>query len=265
MRPSPSTSATSPSRAAPSSRAMIVRIVSPRGARRRARPRGRARSAPQVRGRRCRRRSTSGLVEVTWPSTRCGSGVVKTSSVGRFGMCSMPSTVSKRAAIQRAARQQADGEVGARAAVVERVEAALGEPLRRRRSSVSARRVQAATRVVLVEPQHVHRAAARAWRAPRRRLEVGMDERRPRRASGTGAIVQLVVAAADDLAGLLDRGSWSRPARTGRGRRAGRGRPGPESAMRAARCSTEREHAVAVPLRHEARACPRARTRSARA
>ena len=29
--------------------------------------------------------STSGFVDVTWPSVRTGSGVVNTSSVGRFG------------------------------------------------------------------------------------------------------------------------------------------------------------------------------------
>ena len=44
--------------------------------------------------------STSGIEAVTCPSTRAGSGDVKTSSVGRFGMCSMPSAVLKRAACQ---------------------------------------------------------------------------------------------------------------------------------------------------------------------
>ena len=44
--------------------------------------------------------STSGLVDVTVPSVRSGSGVVKISSVGRLGMCSIPSTVWKRAARQ---------------------------------------------------------------------------------------------------------------------------------------------------------------------
>ena len=34
--------------------------------------------------------STSGLVDVTWPSVRTGSGVVKTSSVGRFGKWRQP-------------------------------------------------------------------------------------------------------------------------------------------------------------------------------
>ena len=48
--------------------------------------------------------STSGLLEaLTTPSTRDGSGEVKTSSVGRFGMCGMPSAVEKRAACHMAA------------------------------------------------------------------------------------------------------------------------------------------------------------------
>ena len=43
----------------------------------------------------------SGLVEVTTPSTRSGSGVVNTSSVGMLGWCSIPSAVSNLAASQR--------------------------------------------------------------------------------------------------------------------------------------------------------------------
>ena len=46
--------------------------------------------------------STSGFDDATTPSTRDGSGEVKTSSVGRFGMCGMPSAVEKRAACQLA-------------------------------------------------------------------------------------------------------------------------------------------------------------------
>ena len=41
--------------------------------------------------------SASGRVEATTPSVRAGSGVVNTSSLGRFAMCTMPSTVSPRA------------------------------------------------------------------------------------------------------------------------------------------------------------------------
>lgn len=43
--------------------------------------------------------SASGLVALTTPSTRSGSGVANVSSVGRLGTCSIPSTVSKEAAI----------------------------------------------------------------------------------------------------------------------------------------------------------------------
>ena len=39
--------------------------------------------------------TTSGLVERTTPSVRCGSGQLKTSSDGRLGMCTRPSTVVK--------------------------------------------------------------------------------------------------------------------------------------------------------------------------
>ena len=46
--------------------------------------------------------STSGLLDATTPSTRDGSGEVKTSSVGRLGMCGMPSAVEKRAACHEA-------------------------------------------------------------------------------------------------------------------------------------------------------------------
>ena len=41
-----------------------------------------------------------GLVEVTSPSTRSGSGVVNTSSVGMLGWCSMPSAFVNLAASQ---------------------------------------------------------------------------------------------------------------------------------------------------------------------
>ena len=42
---------------------------------------------------------TSGFVARTTPSVRCGSGAPKISSDGRLGMWTMPSTVSKRAAM----------------------------------------------------------------------------------------------------------------------------------------------------------------------
>ena len=42
----------------------------------------------------------SGAVERTTPSARRQSGLVKTSSVGMFGMCSMPASVCIRAQVQ---------------------------------------------------------------------------------------------------------------------------------------------------------------------
>ena len=64
---------------------------------------------------------TSGLVAVTTPSTRCGSGVVNTSSVGMFGAWTIPSIVLKRAADHSALRQQADRQVGTRTLEPQRV------------------------------------------------------------------------------------------------------------------------------------------------
>ena len=134
----------------------------PAPCRRRSARRARPRSAPAGRARRSRRPARAACVEVTWPSARSGSGVVNTSSVGRFGMCSMPSTVSKRAACQRDAGQQADRQVGAR-----RPRSAARRSARSvRRSATADERVGARAprrdRVVLVEPQHVQQLARRA-------------------------------------------------------------------------------------------------------
>ena len=101
MRPSRSTSAISPSRAAPSSRAQIVRIVSAAVSASICTARPPSKRTLQL-AHDGAVRSTSGLVELTVPSTRAGSGEVKTSSVGMFGMCTSPSARSKRAAAQRA-------------------------------------------------------------------------------------------------------------------------------------------------------------------
>ena len=76
-------------------------------------------------------RSTSGFVEVTWPCVRSGSGVVKTSSVGRFGKCRSPSAVVKSAAhhLCVGSMPTVSSVPGPRSS--NRVEAVLGEPLRR--------------------------------------------------------------------------------------------------------------------------------------
>ena len=109
MRPSRSTSATSPSRAAPSSFATRARSTSAFSSASicTARP-------PSKRTRRPRTTvpsTSSGFVAVTTPSVRVGSGVVKTSSVGRFGLKTTPSTVVEPGA------SPANCEVGSRPTV----------------------------------------------------------------------------------------------------------------------------------------------------
>ena len=93
IRLSRSTSATSPSRAAPSSRAARPRRISPPSSAviSTARPCSKRTTSPLTIG---PSNSASGLVDATTPSVRAGSGDVNTSSEGRFAMCRMPSTVS---------------------------------------------------------------------------------------------------------------------------------------------------------------------------
>ncbi len=206
---------------------------------------------------------TSGLVEVTVPSVRAGSGVVNTSSVGRFGMCSIPSTVSKRAACQADEPQQPDRQVGAGALVVERVEA-----LRREALGAAHERVgpcpPRGDRVVLVEPQDVQQLVLEPLEPLALRVEVREHELGPHR-RGTRADRPVRRAVVDDLDALLDRRQpvaadahgvevghqpWrARARRARRARRAGRRARRPARPARTAR----------------SRASPRARTRSARA
>ena len=230
--------------------------------RRRCRPRGRPRSAPSARATTVPP-STSGLVARTSPSTRVGSGVVKTSSVGRFGMCSMPSTVEKRAAIQRELGQQADGQVGARALVVQRVEAARGEPLGHGDELVRAR-APGGDRVLLVEPADVHDLLPELGQ--RRRRARGRGARASAQAGGrAGPIVQLIVRSLTTSPASFTRGSRSRPARAGRGRRAGPGATG-AGRGRCARARWRPSARIRSPYQAaRSRACPRRRARSARA
>ena len=81
--------------------------------------------------------TNSGLVEVTVPSTRSGSGVVKTSSVGMFGACTIPSTVGSRAHSQRLLGNTPDAQVGPRTLEPEPVEAAARRACSATASSVS--------------------------------------------------------------------------------------------------------------------------------
>ena len=68
--------------------------------------------------------SASGIVERTVPSARRQSGVVKTSSVGTFGMCGGRRRLRLGGAPARL-RVQADRQIGAVAVEPDRVEAAL--------------------------------------------------------------------------------------------------------------------------------------------
>ena len=105
---------------------------------------------------------------------------------------------------KRRGRQQADGQVGPRAAEAQRVEAAAVEAARRRRRARPARSRHAAIGSSSSRRQ--------TWRScshepPERRVgsEVGMHEPRPGRASGTGTAVQFVVRSLTTCAGLLER------------------------------------------------------------
>ena len=115
----------------------------------------------------------SGAVERTVPSVRRQSGLVNTSSVGRFGRCSTPSAVWFVAHFQSAARDEADREIGTGAAEAERVERAL---VHLHRARLELRRVLAprGDEVRLVEPgtgrdgvpQPVHVGLAEHLRRP---------------------------------------------------------------------------------------------------
>ena len=160
--------------------------------------------------------STSGFVEVTCPSARCGSGVVKTSSVGRFGRCRRP--VARREVAGQPAR-----DVGSRPTVssvpgpaqLERVEARARSARPPSACSSGDALVPRRRRVGLVEPQDVPELAPRAARRRPRLVELRVDELRPGR-----------VRARDDRPvrrALADRrarspsatGSWSRPSSAG--------------------------------------------------
>ena len=100
------------------------------------------------------------------------------------------------------AGQQPDGQVGARALVVQRVEAALGQALGGRDEEVRAR-APGGDRVVLVEAADVEQVASSCASAASG-VEVGEDDLRPRgRRAGRDRPVRRAVV--DDLAGLLER------------------------------------------------------------
>ena len=181
--------------------------------------------------------SSSGIVAETWPSTRSGSGVPKTSSVGMFGEWRRPSTVSRSPAAQCA-----DGK----RPIVRSVPGPWRRSASKRRSvrrcafafSSVERSIHAAAGSSVVEPADVRDVLPEllvrrlAARGPGRRA-------RPTSGVGTGTMFQLVVMrfTTSPVSGRY--GRRSRPARAGSSPSSARGACGPESEMRAA-CSSER-------------------------
>ncbi len=262
MRPSRSTSATSPRRAAPSSVPMIVRSVSPPSEASRPLTLPALEVHDEVAHDRPvdqheRLGSTS-----TVPCVRSGSGVVNTSSVGQVGHVLDPVDGLEARGLPARGGQQADRQVGSRAVVVQRVEAALGEPFGGAHERVGARAPDG-DRVLLVEPQHVQQLALEPLQ-PLARFELGEDEVGPdlRRARADRPVDRAVV---DDLDALLDRRQQvlADQRRIEVGQQARRGRPR-QCDVRAALVA-ERQHALAVPRPARSRASPAARARSARA
>ena len=174
-------------------------------------------------------RSTSGFVDVTCPDVRCGSGVVNTSSVGRFGKWRRPSTV-----VKSAAHQVCVGSMP----TVSSVPGPRSSNASKRRSarrcaesfSVAMRSSQAAGRVGLVEPQHVLELAPQLL--VRLLLgQVGVDERAPRPDAGTGGCTSSCCARRRSCPSPSARAAGPCRRATRRGRRAGSAR----SARRARR------------------------------
>ena len=159
-----------------------------------------------------------------------------------FGMCTIPSTVSKRAAMKRA---RAAGRRSGRCPgpEVERVEAPLREPPGRRDQRVGARRARRRR-----GPPRPGGRRARARRQLGERL-VGVEVRVTSSAqAGSGRADRPVGrAVVDDLAGLASDGSWSRPARSGSMSSSSPGSVGPLERDPRAALLAEREHPLAVP------------------
>ena len=153
---------------------------------------------------------------------------------------------ARRAPARR--RQQPDREVGAGPLVVQRVEAALRQPLRRADERVDAR-PPGGDRVLLVEPQHVQQLLLEPLE-PGAVLELREDEVGPRlrRARADRPVGRTLV---DDLDALLDRRQPVLADEPGIevDEQAGRARPGERHARGA--LLAERQHALAVPRRDE--------------
>ena len=146
-------------------------------------------------------------------------------------------------------RQQADREVGARPLVVERVEAALGQPLGGADQRVGAR-APGGDRVVLVQPQHVQQLAPRAAPAARSSSRSGKTRSAQtwRRARADRPVRRALVHDLDALA-YRRQPVLADEHRIEVGHQPGRARAGqrdPRGALVA-----QREHPLAVPGRHE--------------
>ena len=159
-----------------------------------------------------------------------------------FGTCTIPSTVDSRAAVPAAARQQPDGQVGARAPRTAARRAAARSSLRPRRVRWSSRLSQAATGSgsssrqtwAISLPQSLER------RGPAR---VRDARARPSRASDTGPARPVRRARVEHLVGL----AHARQHVAGRGRSGSTpsitcGSTGPVSAIAGAAVLAERQH-----------------------
>ena len=166
-------------------------------------------------------------------------------------MCTMPSTVSKCAAIHCDVGSRPTARSVPGAGEAQRVEAARRRARSAAPTSRPARSRQAATGSSSSRRQTWRICSpSRAERRVRRR---GRGARAaPSGRVGQGTAVQFVVRVVDDRAGLLQRRQLVAARRVrGRGRRAGPGAPGPVSADARAALAAELEHALAEPGGHE--------------
>ena len=178
--------------------------------------------------------SASGLVARTTPSTRSGSGVENVSSVGRFGTCSMPSTVWNEAAIQRD-----EGSRPTRRSVPGPSKCSASK---RRPSSRSAAPTSAASR-----SRHAASGSSsssrQTWRSCSHSRSIASSgpvsgcSNSAQPAVGQGTIVQFVVRSLTTWPDSATNGSWSRPTRAGSRSLSRPGATGPDSPIRAQRCS----------------------------
>ncbi len=205
--------------------------------------------------------TNSGLVARTTPSTRSGSGLVNTSSVGMFGDVHDPAGGAKRRAGQRLPGKQTHRRgpcpgpgSAARRAAARRACAAISR-------SRSSRASQAATGSGSSSRQHVCDLLPERLRAPPRR-QIGMDELGPRRCrTRAGAPVRRPGA---EHSAPQRRGEHVPSERAGSRPSSACGAAGPERHPRAL-VLAERPHPGAVPRAARSRACRDRRKARARA